>query len=323
MRTLRLGSLTTLIAVAALWTACRPQPPAPSATRPQRADANRPSAVRVGAWNIEWLGSPDMRSGPARDIAQTADDLAEYILAANVAVLGLEEIGRSEPEWTNATLQAALDKVGTQTGGHWEQRLFPCATGRNQLCGIAWDAARVTAVGEPRPVLPPDDEGDDQRSAWSRPPYGQAFTTGDGWTDFVVIPVHMKSNYRGDFSERRAEQARELTAAFASLYEELGERDVFIVGDLNCGGHAEPAITAYCGSGLVDLNSGDQPTHIRYGPLDRILVPADQPEFAERHFEVFRDPFLQPRNLDDEAFKKRFSDHFMVITEVKVLPDDD
>ncbi|HNB59115.1 MAG TPA: hypothetical protein PK308_02300, partial [Phycisphaerales bacterium] len=38
-----------------------------------------PDVLVLGTWNIEWLGKPDQRSGPARGGAQSPEDLADYI----------------------------------------------------------------------------------------------------------------------------------------------------------------------------------------------------------------------------------------------------
>src|SRR5262245_16453188 len=44
--------------------------------------------VRLGTWNIEWLGNSGKREKPAQD----PDDLAKYIRASKVDLLGLNEI---------------------------------------------------------------------------------------------------------------------------------------------------------------------------------------------------------------------------------------
>src|SRR5207253_2069183 len=65
--------------------------------------------VRVGAWNIEWLGNPAKR----RNLPQEPDDLARYIRASKVDLLGLNEItgdaGGDEPR--SETLTKALEAI--------------------------------------------------------------------------------------------------------------------------------------------------------------------------------------------------------------------
>lgn len=301
--------------------------PTPSSPTPRSAAAP-PAPIRIGAWNIEWLGTPGSRSGPAKGHAQAAEDLADYIATAGVSILGVEEIAETDaaapPEgsgWvarTNATLRAAFEIVEARGGGSWRHQLYPARTGRNQLCGLAWNAARVTAVGAPVPVTLSDPDAG--ATVWSRPPYAQMFSAGDGLTDFAVVVVHMKSNYNGDFSQQRAREADELVAALAQT---VADPDVLIIGDANCGSHAEPAVTKFEQAGFVDLNAADTPTHIRYGPLDRAFVPRGQPEFAASGFQVLREEYLSARGITEPDFKVRFSDHFMVVTELAVGPDDD
>lgn len=294
--------------------------PAP-ATAP--APVAAPASIRVGAWNIEWLGSPERRSGPAENHAQTPAALAEYILESKVDILGLAEIAQNVEErpGTNATLTAALHLVEQQTGGKWQHRLFPARSGRNQCCGIAWDTTRVSSVDEPCPITQPEQTSLQGKPLWSRPPYGLTFSAGEGLTDFVVIVIHMKSDYRGDFFRHRAEEAIHLVIDLPGV---IQDGDVIIIGDSNCGTHGEPAVAAIeTGGGFIDLNADDTPTHWTYGALDRAFVPQDQPEFADRYFEVFGDSFINAHGLSIEEFKVDYSDHFMVITEITVLPDDD
>ncbi|MCG3125731.1 MAG: hypothetical protein CHACPFDD_00557 [Phycisphaerae bacterium] len=305
-----------------LLVSCQASAPRAGSAPPANATAASHEPIRVGAWNIEWLGTPESRSGPAKGVAQTADDLAEYIAAARVDILGLEEIGASEhtDPPTSDTLTAAFQTVSQRGGGAWRHRLFPARSGRNQLCGVAWNERRVTPVGGPRVATEPSAQSAQGKPLWSRPPWGQTFSAGDGLSDFVVVVVHMKSDYGGDFAEHRAGEAATLTRDLRSAFT---DGDLLIIGDANCDTHSEPAVAALEQAGFVDLNRADTATHLRYGALDRAFVPAAQPEFAACSFEVLSDVFLQQRGLTKDDFKRRFSDHFMVITTVAVMPDDD
>jgi predicted extracellular nuclease len=303
-----------------------PAPPRAVPAADAQAVPARPARVgetlRIAAWNIEWLGTPASRSGPAKGHAQSAADLAAYIAAARVDILGLEEIARDEPRdtWTNPTLDEAFAEVGRTHGGDWRHQLFPARSGRNQLTGIAWDATRVRAVGAPRCVVDAQRKSSQGDDLWPRPPYGQMFSAGDGLTDFVVVVVHLKSDYGGSFALKRAEEADALMAGLPRVFD---DPDVVIIGDFNCTSHQEPAALRFLAAGFFDANGSDESTHWRYGPLDRVMIPADQPEFASRRFEVLRDAFLSDQQLSPEQFKVRLSDHFMVITEVTIGPDDD
>lgn len=286
-----------------------------------RTDAP-PQTIRVGAWNIEWLGNPQNRSGPAKNHAQAAVDLAEYIADADVAILGLEEIAQTEgtDPPTNETISAALKIVEKKRGGHWKHVLFPARSGKNQNVGLAWDESHVTRIGEPVCITAPPETNAQGYPIWPRPPYAVTFSAGPGLTDFVVIPIHMKSNFGGDFSEQRATEARALVRDLPS---QVSDADVLIIGDSNCNKHSEPGIAVLESAGFVDLNAADATTFWRGSVLDRAFVPTSQPEFAARRFEVRREAFLNSHGLTEEQFKVRFSDHFMVVTEIAVMADDD
>jgi hypothetical protein len=295
-------------------------PPKQAAPRPAETAALEP--LRVGAWNIEWLGTPQRRSGPARNHLQTPEALAEYILAADVDLLGLEEIkiDAADGSDTNSVLTAALEIVEEERGGRWRQRLFRTSYGRDQCCGIAWDETRVTLTAERLAIRGPAKTSTQGKMLWSRPPRALLFSAGAGLTDFVVIVIHMKADYRGDYAQHRAEEARRLVRDVPQAF---SDPDVVILGDANCESHAEPAVARIVAAGFVDLNRHDANTHWRYGALDRVFVPADQPEFARQCFEVLSDGFIVDHDLTATEFKTNYSDHFMVITEIDVLADDD
>ncbi len=289
-----------------------------------------PRKIRIGAWNIEWLSQPDKRYGDAQGKTQTAEDLADYILAARVEALALEEICPTnldnpesyDPEvdgpLDNEVLRAALEIVSKRTKGEWLFRLFPSAgTTRwtNQLTGIAWNSTKLTVLGESWPVI---DYDKSQSKSWYRPPWATAFSTGEGMTDLVIIPIHMKAYEEA--APHRAKEAAELVEALANSD---GDPDVLIIGDSNCHKGDEQAIAIYKAAGFIDLNKRDLPTHVGTPPLDRVFVPKDQPEFAKRFFQVFDKPYMARRRLKPNGFHERYSDHFMVITTVQAGEDDD
>ncbi len=317
----RVRSLVAVaLVIGMVWGCAAPQQTQQGA-RPIAAKAI-PEPIRVGAWNIEWLGTPNKRSGPAKGQLQRPEELADYILAAGVDILGVEEVRMDTDDGSNAStiLRDALAIVQARGGGRWHHRLYETQYGRLQCTGLAWNADRVTPVGEPVLITQPEERGVEDRMLWSRPPYGQLFSAGEGWTDFVVVPIHMKSNYRGDFAAHRRKEAEYLVR---DLPGKISDADVLIIGDSNCASHFAMAIGAIEGAGFVDLNADDTATHWRYGALDRAFVPREQPEFARRVFEVLSDAYFEQRAQTPELFKVKCSDHYMVITEVDVLEDDD
>lgn len=288
---------------------------------PKHASEN----LRVGSWNIEWLDNPAMRSGPAKGVQQSAEDLADYIGASGVSVLALQELATNAPDGssTSDTLNAALAILNRDGDHRWRHVIFPSS--RNQNVGVAWDELAVTALSDTAGHSIPLDRAAsaDGGALWSRPPRALYFTAGVGLTDFVIIPIHMKSNYGGDFSERRAAEARALAAALPEIESTFADHDVFIIGDTNSPHHTDESIRAFEAAGLIDLNAGDAVTYWRGSSLDRALVPAAQPEFASPGFVVFFDEFAGPRGIDLNDFKVRWSDHRMVVFTLRVMADDD
>lgn len=303
-----------------------------TATTPVAVDTQtvQTRKVRIGAWNIEWLGHPEMRYGKSQGYLQTAADLADYIIAARIEALALEEIcpsnlkdpGGYDPETDgpldNGVLRAALQIVSKRTKGEWTFRMFP-STGTtrssSQLTGIAWDTTKLTVIGESWPVIGYE-KG--QSWTWHRPPWATAFSTGEGMTDLIIIPIHMKASKES--SPRRAKEATELVGA---LSEFEGDPDIMIIGDSNVHNPDEEALAIYHQAGFIDLNRRGESTHVGNIPLDRVFIPNDQPEFSKKFFQVFGKPYMARRRLKSTDFAKRYSDHYMVITTVQAGEDDD
>jgi len=324
--------------------------PSTNSTRPAatKGDASPVAArdVRIGAWNIEWLGKPDDRSGPARGVAQSPADIADYILFSEVSILGLCEIvpEREGTRLRNRVLEEALALVEKKTGERWEYALFPGHPQSEQLIGAAWSTADVAAMDTDGNVWDQRDDrawkiplgraerGPSGSPLWARTPHAMRFVLGDGATDIVLVTVHMKADYNGDFASHRAREAAVLGAAWPEIAAKFAgsagpERDIMIVGDTNCVQPNEAALDEFAKAGLTDLASkgGSTPpaTHWRDGAMDRVLVPSNQPEFAASRFEVISSRYLQARAMDNRDFKRRLSDHFMVVTTLKTQRDDD
>lgn len=304
----------------------------PTATTTESTPTITPRTVRIGTWNIEWLAQPDKRYGKAQGKTQSAEDIADYIAASRVEVLALEEICPTnlsdpfeyDPEvdgpLDNAILREALEIVSKKTRSEWAYRIFPNNDGTkatNQLTGIAWNTRKLTVLGESWRVIEYDRS---KRTYWYRPPWATAFSTGEGMTDLVIIPIHMKAYDDESSANQRAMESAELVEALAKAQ---GDPDTLIIGDSNCHSGDEQAIKNYAASGFIDLNRRDQSTHVGQAPLDRVFIPDGQPEFAKKFFQVFDKPYMARRRLKPTDFRERFSDHYMVITTIKAGVDDD
>lgn len=292
--------------------------------------------VRVGAWNIEWLGKPDDRSGAAQGVAQDPDELAEYIVKSKVAVLGVCEIVtnvRGRPI-RSREIEQTIERIRAKTGDRWAYVLYPGRADGDQLTGVLWntrfatpvssDGNRMSADAIALTPVPVQKGRSSQGSAlWNRPPHAIKLSFGEGRTDIVLIVVHMKADYQGDFAAHRKEEADVLIGALPAIRKTFGDADILIMGDTNCVGLREPALLAFEKAGFVDLNASGLQTHWRGGTMDRGLVPLDQPEFKARAFGVFSDSYLRSRSFEPRDFKQRMSDHYLVYTTVRVMPDDD
>lgn len=295
----------------------------PAAVRGQQQVAH---FVRVGAWNIEHLGNPASRSGVGHNVAQTPKDLADYIRASGVDLLALEEIADDDqPGRRNKSIAAALADLKAQTGDEWDHLLTPKAnpTAESQLVGVAWNKTKVKRVGEPFKV--PVSSPFHGSPVWDRHPHAVKFSFGPGQTDVVLIPLHMKANTGGTPAPkvRREMEAQSLMQALAQVQQHTKDFDVVLLGDTNILKKTEKAALVFKANGFRDLNDEDETTHVGGAPFDRFFVPNNQPEFAGIDQVVFDQEFMGPRNLSTTDFRRRFSDHFMVVSRVRVLQDDD
>lgn len=281
--------------------------------------------VTVGFWNIEHLGK---RTPGQRPIA-----IAEYIAASGVDVLGLCEIHDTVAgdERRNNTLDTAFAILNEEPDVEWKYELFPkrAPNDPKQLCGIAWNEKQVSRVGETYRI-PLSDDDDDEFYLWDRHPHAAMFSTGNGRTDFVVIPVHMKSNVRprdesramgrsGDEfgSEQRKLEAELLVGKLDDVRAHFGnEKDIIIIGDTNILDHREDAAKLIVNAGFSDLNSRDVASFVEgKAPFDRIFL-SHQPEFS----------FARQRILVDSSpqeHEEYLSDHYQISTTFRTRSDDD
>lgn len=310
--------------------------PATAATTRNNSPAAGTPTLRIGSWNIEWLGKPGDRSGLGKGVAQSPGDLADCILGSGVAVLAVEEIVAPGPGKIirSRELEATLASIRQKSGATWDYVLFPGRADGDQLTGVLWNTAAVTAVNAagkpwnqnsdaPWPLPIPKARSAQGSALWNRPPHAMKFSAGQGKTDFVIIVMHMKADYNGDFAGHRAEEAAALVAALPAVRKQFSDEDLVLIGDTNCTGRAEPAIAALESAKFVDLNSAHIPTHWQGGTMDRVLAPAEQPEFTPREFTVYSDAFLKARALSPRDYKRAYSDHYLISTTIRILPDDD
>lgn len=275
--------------------------------------------IQVGSWNIEWLGKPEMR----KSAAQQPADLAAEIAASGVDVLALQEICDDFPEHDrlgNKTLDEVCAILNRRGGAQWKYELFPKRDpyAETQLTGVAWNQARVQRVGGAMRIEPVDLLGDNFIT-WDRQPYAAKFSAGEGKTDFVIIPLHMKSNYGASTSkmaQHRAAEASALVGQLPAIKQAFGDDDIILIGDTNMLSADEPGLKKFVQAGFRDLNAQDQNTHVENAPFDRALVPNKQPEFANA-----RETVHYAKNKRE--FNDKLSDHYLISFQILVGKDDD
>jgi predicted extracellular nuclease len=268
--------------------------------------------IIVGSWNIENLGE--------RSWGQHPKALAEHIDLSGADVLALQEIHDTDGDdarRTNEKLDETFEELNTRPGHDWRYLLIPKRHEDEtfQLTGVAWNGKQLKKEGELRiPVSYASDY------TWNRQPHAIKLSmVGTPKADFILIPVHMKSNWDGKQLGRRArrDEARALVAKLPAVRNELGDDDIIIIGDTNCLDADEAALRALEEAGFADLNADDAVTYRkgRYSsPFDRILVPSDEPEFT-----YSRQYVLTP--TDPGTHLRRLSDHFLVLTAIRVIED--
>ncbi|MCI0681377.1 MAG: hypothetical protein L0Y71_04670 [Gemmataceae bacterium] len=274
---------------------------------------------RIGAWNIEHLGkNPKAGQQPAA--------LAEYIFLSGVDVLALEEIYDTDKQKgtrSNSVLDDTF-KLLKNKDHDWDYRIFPnkSENDTSQLCAVAWNKTRVTLQGQP---LKLPIKAKSSFNLWDRHPHAVQFLAADKKTDFVVIPLHMKANKlkaskkeKKKVLDQRREEAESLRDALADVKKSFKDDDIILLGDTNCLGADEAAVKVLVAGGFVDLNESDFSTYAlsKTAPFDRIFVPGSQPEFQN-----CRQYTLVP--TDQRDHDRRLSDHFMVVTLIKIMDDDD
>ena len=314
------------------------------------------STLTVGSWNIQYFG----QAAKAGKSTQAPADIADYISLAQVDVLALAEISAvvTGNEFRNARMDDVVKALDTK-GGSWRYALFPKRPGSrepdDQWTGVLWNNARAKLVdARPAPVtIDLAKEKDliagfstkEKVAVWSRTPHAVKFSAGPGKTDFVVIPLHMKSN-TGDSnpapapgkgtSAVRAYEAQLLMEALPQMRAQFKDEDFIILGDTNMRAGDEPAGQAFKAAGFRDCNAADLGTHLAGGkfpgsPFDRIYVSTHQPETTAACTGPINGPnafkVLWPSNwrpgITNTAFRQSMSDHVLVSTKVCVMNDDD
>lgn len=302
-----------------------------------RLAGQEPETVTIGAWNIEWLGTPAMRNSMARTTEQLGAIVAVVADSLDIEVLVLVEINTRSAEW--ATLKSMLARRGY---------LFVEGSPRQQAVVIVYDSDEVSAVftANPEADVPtaferadPAGGGGVCRTSNAKKPVFATLRAGS--FDFTVVGVHFKSGRRprtcsddSFTSWVRGRQSAVLLEALARRQAAgTADSDVIIVGDFN-GGFEDGSARTLRSAGFrlltepANRSSSSGTVSYRKGrwesALDHIAIrPATDREWLVRSTRYSPD-VLRFSDAELEAYFEGFSDHARVTAEFRRdLPDDD
>ncbi|RYD27889.1 MAG: hypothetical protein EOP86_23900 [Verrucomicrobiaceae bacterium] len=305
--------------------------------------SSRTDYLRIGAWNIENLGTraaDSLKAGYSEE-DQEPEDLAAYILSSGVNLLALEEIHddeqtssdtQGEAPWRNAVLDQTVKILEEQSGLKWKYLLTaPDGTNdRQQMTGVLWQTQRLTLLGR----FPINVPGGTIAGAnvWTRRPEAFHFSAGEKSSDFAVVPLHMKSNSPTKTGGNpglpvrmlEVQQLKNEIGAISKAFD--GERDIILLGDTNMK-RGEATAAVQWGDILRDLNAAEANTYIQSGnqPFDRIFVPFNQPEYQQAAMTSHGPYGATKEELQKwrrEHLQKR-SDHLLIWMDVPIMADDD
>jgi exonuclease III len=278
---------------------------------------------RIATFNIEHLGK--------RTPGQQPIALAEHFDLSGADIIALQEIYVNatgmddtatpfDESKRNEQLDIAFAILNKEGDTDWKYEIFPNRTSgdTSQLCAVAWNAKRVGREGAAFAI--PIDHPDESK-LWDRRPHAVKFSTGSGKTDFVLIPVHMKSNFDSAALGRatRKKEADSLCKQLPKISTHFGgENDIIIAGDTNILDADEDTALAFKAAGLRDTNSLDVPTYIgsnQGAPFDRFYL-SDSAEFV-----FARQYVLQA--AESVAHDEFLSDHQLAIISFRIKTDDD
>ncbi len=301
----------------------------------QTIAAQEAATVTVGAWNVEWLGTPEMRDSTARTINELEAVAAVVADLLDIEVLVLVEINTESPQW--ATLKALLEQRGYG---------FVQGAPKRQNIVVAFDLDEVEAVNlsDPEPDVPTaferaDPAGGSCRTSRAKRPVFATLRSGD--FDFTVVGVHFKSGRRpsncqddGFTSWVRGRQSAAILDAIALRQAEgTIDDDVIVVGDFN-GGFDDGSTSILRAGGFriltepANRSSSSGSLSYRKGPwesvLDHIAIrPVTDREWIARTTTYFPD-VLQFTETELARYLAAYSDHAVVLAEFRrTLSDDD
>mgnify|MGYP001167335302 FL=1 len=273
-----------------------PPPPGPRLATPSGLPkAPEGDVAAVGTFNIEWfsLGGKNARS------ESDLRNIADVIRQTGCVVLGVEEVQD----------EAALAALVRHLPG-WKFQLG--TSGRQQRCGILWDASRAT-VG--RAAEWPDvNEGLEKGGRGSlRAPLVAPVKIGQ--FDFTLVVLHLKAMFDPEDIRTRRTQLRRIRDRVEKEAVARKDEDFVIVGDFNdfADSDALKELTDGRRGKLRFVVTGARlPKTVssylgRSGRIDHIVVTSPAVTQQEWTGEAFVYP--KPKGKERELYEKSVSDH--------------
>ena len=236
------------------------------------------SFLQIASWNIEHL------SGQARaSRKQSAYALTDHIEMAGIDLIALQEIyvtpleeevrlsdglpvisTRAITERRNSDLDIVCYLLEEHLDTPWKYVILENrqSSDKTQLCAVMWNANRLELSGV-RALDVKHSEG--ELNLWDRKPHLLSFTSSiDVWRrteageweqrpekrTISVVPLHMKSNFRGTTVNRRvrAKEAETLCDAIDAIRGTF-DPSLILLGDTNILRNDEPAIETFVNRG--------------------------------------------------------------------------
>jgi endonuclease/exonuclease/phosphatase family metal-dependent hydrolase len=277
--------------------------------------AQTPASLRIGTWNLEFLGATgNFRNNlPPRTAADHAA-IGKKLVELGVAVVAVQEIN------DDATLQQVANGAGptwrTVLGqsGSWDDGKTA------QHSGFVYDSAVLELLfAEEVHTLPREFGG---KPIFHRVPLTAAFRHRSSGADFRLVTVHFKAGQKADDQHKRRGEAEALAGWLEALRTVPNEDpDVLLLGDFNSTYGTEPQLRLEQGGGfqyLVPATPG--PTIMHFAePIDQIVAAAGCAELRRDSMQIDNDCDAMPK----ERWRQTYSDHFPVTVELLLSSDDD
>lgn len=288
------------------------------------------NCVRIGAWNVEWLGS-DKRKQPVDK--QTIHAMADLIAnELSIDILSLEEINTeldgkvrgeqySQQPWRD--LQNALAAYGYQTRSG--------DSGNAQHIVLAWRSSAVVALQDPKELPIPDSYQLHEycSSSHLRKPLSGQFRAGQ--FDFWLVGLHLKANGPDGKCTAAVRKAQSTALAQALVPLAKKDADVILIGDFNTSSRNK-SLQALHDAGFVPINekkqrspaSGSRSYHSETSQkasdgslIDHIMIT----DASSAEWQVKSTTIYKPK--DAKVFANTLSDHVPVWADFYNSQDDD